>query len=66
MLRKTTLFLLFLVSYIPLFLILAIQNINDRIYDDCGNCLSFSNIIANNLLPLILIIRIRPGMSVFF
>lgn len=56
MLRKTTLFSLFLVSYIPLFLILAIQNINDEIYDKCGNLLSISTILTNNALTITLFI----------
>ena len=56
MLRKTTLFSLFLVSYIPLFLILAIQNINDRLVDDKGIHLRVSQILNNNILSIILVV----------
>ncbi len=56
MLRKTTLFSLFLVSYIPLFLILAIQNINDKVVDNNGIQLSFQQILDNNILSFVLVI----------
>jgi hypothetical protein len=55
MVRKSTLFALFLVSYIPLFLILAIQNIKDSIIDDKGVNLTTLQILENNLLSLILL-----------
>ena len=55
MVRKTTLFALFLVSYIPLFFILAVQNLNANLVDQKGEHLSISQIVFNNLLPLILI-----------
>lgn len=55
MLRKTTLFALFLVSYIPLFLILAIQNINDKVVDASKNVLPISEVLWNNSLPIALI-----------
>jgi len=55
MLKKTTLFALFLVSYIPLFLILAIQNLNDESFDENGQALSISQILKNNLLSLIMV-----------
>jgi hypothetical protein len=54
MLRKNTLFALFLVSYIPLFLILAIQNFNDAFFDKNGIALDARQILANNILPLVL------------
>lgn len=55
MLRKTTLFALFLVSYIPLFFILAIQNIDDRRVDEKGAAYTSSEIFIHNLLPVVLV-----------
>ncbi|MBN8703795.1 MAG: hypothetical protein J0M08_12075 [Bacteroidetes bacterium] len=55
MLKKTTLFALFLVSYIPLFLILAIQNLNDKMLDEQGIALSIMPILKNNLFSLVLV-----------
>ncbi len=55
MIRKTTLFALFLVSYIPLFFILAIQNLNDKLVDEKGVAFTVSQIMRHNLLPLTLI-----------
>lgn len=54
MVRKTTLFALFLVSYIPLFFILAVQNLNANLVDQKGEPLRISQIVLNNLLPLVL------------
>lgn len=56
MLKKSTLFALFLVSYIPLFFILAIQNINDKNVNDKGKPLTNTEILHNNILPIILVI----------
>lgn len=56
MIRKTTLFALFLVSYIPLFFILAIQNLNDKVVNGKGEPLKNTQIFQNNLLPFILIL----------
>lgn len=55
MVRKTTLFALFLVSYIPLFFILAIQNLNDKLSDENGIAFSVRQILHNNLLPILLL-----------
>lgn len=54
MVKKTTLFALFLVSYIPLFIILAIQNLNDKVVEQNGVTMSVWQILMNNLLPLVL------------
>ena len=54
MVRRTTLFALFLVSYIPLFFSLAIQNLNDKLIDDKGIAFNHKQIIMNNLTPIIL------------
>lgn len=54
MVRKTTLFALFLVSYIPLFFILAIQNLNDKLVDEKEIALSVRQVLNNNLLPIVL------------
>lgn len=54
MVRKTTLFALFLVSYIPLFFIVAIQNLNDTFLDESGTALSVRQILLNNTLPILL------------
>lgn len=54
MVRKTTLFALFLVSYIPLFFILAIQNLNCKLLNQKGIAYSIGQILMNNLLPLVL------------
>ncbi len=56
MLKKTTLFALFLLSYIPLFFILAIQNINDKRTDDKGLPFSVKQIFHNNLLSISLVL----------
>lgn len=55
MIKKTTLFALYIVSYLPLFFILSIQNINDKIYGTKGEILSFKEIVLNNKISLILI-----------
>ncbi len=55
MVRKTTLFALFLVSYIPLFFILAIQNLNTAVTNENKIPLSVSEILKNNLLPIVLV-----------
>ncbi len=55
MVRKSTSFILFLVSYIPLFLILSIQNFNDTFKNLEGASLSVKEIVRNNLLPLALL-----------
>lgn len=55
MIRKTTLFALYIVSYLPLFFILSIQNINDQIFNSNGELLSFREIVFNNKISLILI-----------
>lgn len=56
MVRKTTLFFLFLISYIPLFVILAIQNLSDKLVDDKGVKLPISIILENNIISIVLII----------
>lgn len=53
MLRKTTLFALFFVSYIPLFFILAVQNLDDKLVDVNGVKFGISQILLNNILPII-------------
>lgn len=55
MVRRTTLFVLFLVSYIPLFFILAVQNLNDKLADKNGVVLTAQQVLKNNLLPVILL-----------
>ena len=65
MLRKTTLFLLFFVSYIPLFLILAVQNINDTLADNQGKYLSVSDVLLNNIFPLCLIVLSLISLSFY-
>lgn len=54
MVRRTTLFALFLVSYIPLFFILAIQNLNDTFVDVNGVALGLRQVLINNTLPIVL------------
>ncbi len=56
MIRKTTLFALFLVSYIPLFFILSVQNLNCKLFDDKGVAYTSGQIFHNNLLPFILLL----------
>jgi hypothetical protein len=55
MVKRLTLFALFLVSYIPLFVILAIQHINDKFCSETGEPLSLLQIVYNNRLSLTLI-----------
>src|SRR5687768_3571972 len=55
MLRKFTLFNLFVVSYIPLFLILSVQNINDNLANDKGLLYSNREIIGNNIVSICLV-----------
>lgn len=55
MVKKTTLFALFLVSYIPLFFILAIQNLNTNAANEKGIALDNSEILKNNILAIVLV-----------
>ena len=53
MIRKITLFALYVVSYIPLFLILAIQNIDDKLTDAAHNFIGVREILINNKITII-------------
>ncbi len=51
---------LFLLAYLPLYLIVAVKSINKPFYDEYGKLLPISSIVENNLLSTILI-----GLFVF-
>jgi hypothetical protein len=47
-------YILFLLAYIPIYLIAALKSIDPRLKTDCGLTLSYQDIAMNNLLPIAL------------
>ena len=66
MVRKITLFALFLVSYIPLFLILAIQNVSITLNDKKTLLHSCLHLLKVNLLSDILILISLLSLTYYF
>lgn len=66
MLKNVTLYALFLVSYIPLFVILAIQNVKTDLVSSVGVRLELSQILLNNLISIILLVISLLSLGYYF
>jgi hypothetical protein len=49
-------YILFLIAYLPIYIIAALRTVNNRVYLDCGNSYACKRILMNNIIPITLIV----------